>query len=42
MARSSGGVKNLLKMGMKYGPVLYPIVKKYLAKRKASKVYRPR
>ncbi|MET1029351.1 MULTISPECIES: hypothetical protein [Domibacillus] len=42
MARSSGGFKNLMKMGMKYGPIIYPIVKKYLSKRKAAKVYRPR
>ncbi|WP_269843870.1 hypothetical protein [Domibacillus epiphyticus] len=41
MARS-GGLKNLVKLGMKYGPVIYPFVMKYLKKRKASKVYRPR
>ncbi|WP_281175065.1 hypothetical protein [Domibacillus robiginosus] len=42
MARSSGGVSKLIKMGMKYGPIIYPIIKKYLDKRRAAKVYRPR
>jgi len=42
MARSSGGMKNLIKMAMKYGPIVYPIVKKYMNNRKAAKVYRPR
>ncbi|WP_255821769.1 hypothetical protein [Domibacillus sp. PGB-M46] len=42
MARSSRSMTNLIKMGMKYGPIIYPIIKKYLDKRRAAKVYRPR
>ncbi|MGG3449172.1 hypothetical protein [Domibacillus aminovorans] len=42
MARSTGSLKNLVKMGVKYGPIIYPFIKKYLNKRKAAKAYRSR
>ncbi|WP_269765903.1 MULTISPECIES: hypothetical protein [Bacillaceae] len=42
MARSTGSLKNLVKMGVKYGPIIYPFIKNYLNKRKAAKAYRPR
>ncbi|WP_281247255.1 hypothetical protein [Domibacillus mangrovi] len=42
MARSSGSLKNLVKMGIKYGPIMYPFIKKYWNKRKAAKVFQPK
>ncbi|NBJ69853.1 MULTISPECIES: hypothetical protein [Clostridia] len=37
-----GGIsmKKLIRQLIKYGPVIYPVIKKYLNKRKAKKNYR--
>nr|WP_244527712.1 hypothetical protein [Virgibacillus chiguensis] len=32
-------MKKLIRKLIKYGPVIYPIVKKYLHKRKSNKTY---
>lgn len=42
MAGKTGGIKNVIKLGMKYGPVVYPIVKKFLNNRSKSKSSYPR